>query len=283
MSDDASPRLGLPYLAAAQAQKHVTLNAALAALDGLVACAIESRSTAVQPGAPADGALYLVATGATGADWALFPAGGLLRFEAGAWERLTAAPGQLAYVRDEDRLIVRDAAGAWRSVGELIGALAGLSALGVGTTADAGNPLSVRGPAALFTGSTAGFQVKLNKTAAADTASLLYQTDYSGRAEVGLCGDDKLHVKVSPDGSAWAEAVVVDGAGRTGLGVSAPTSRLQVDGAVRVRAYAKSALPGAGSEGAGAMIYVSDESAGSTLAFSDGASWRRVHDRAVVS
>jgi len=36
MSDSNTPRLGLPYLAAGQAQKHVTLNAALAGLDGLV-------------------------------------------------------------------------------------------------------------------------------------------------------------------------------------------------------------------------------------------------------
>jgi len=31
------------------------------------------------------------------------------------------------------------------------------------------------------------------------------------------------------------------------------------------------------------MIYVSDESGGATLAFSDGLVWRRVQDRAVIS
>jgi len=31
------------------------------------------------------------------------------------------------------------------------------------------------------------------------------------------------------------------------------------------------------------MIYVSDESGGATIAFSDGVSWRRTQDRAVIS
>jgi hypothetical protein len=31
------------------------------------------------------------------------------------------------------------------------------------------------------------------------------------------------------------------------------------------------------------MIYVSDETGGSVMAFSDGSNWRRITDRAVVS
>ena len=52
MSDDATPRLGLPYLAAAQAQKHVTMNEALSLLDGLVSTSAVSRSLAAQPASP---------------------------------------------------------------------------------------------------------------------------------------------------------------------------------------------------------------------------------------
>lgn len=37
------------------------------------------------------------------------------------------------------------------------------------------------------------------------------------------------------------------------------------------------------SEWEGAIVYVSDETGGATLAFSDGSDWRRVQDRAVVS
>ena len=76
MSDDASPRLGLPYLAAGQLQKHVTLNEALARLDALTQTAVVSCTTAAQPASPAEGALYILPPGATGADWAGCPAGG---------------------------------------------------------------------------------------------------------------------------------------------------------------------------------------------------------------
>ena len=69
MSDDASARLGLPYLAAGQLQKHVTLNEALTCLDALTQTAVVSRTATAQPAAPADGALYILPTGATGADW----------------------------------------------------------------------------------------------------------------------------------------------------------------------------------------------------------------------
>jgi hypothetical protein len=51
--------------------------------------------------------------------------------------------------------------------------------------------------------------------------------------------------------------------------------------AVRVGSYTVATLPSAGT--AGQAIYVSDESGGTVLAFSDGTNWRRVTDRAVVS
>ena len=58
---------------------------------------------------------------------------------------------------------------------------------------------------------------------------------------------------------------------------------LDVNGAVRVKSYTVAGLPSASGEGAGAMIFVSDETGGAVLSFSDGTDWRRVTDRAVVS
>ena len=283
MSDEASPRLGLPYVAAGQAQKHLTVNEGLGFLDGYIGCAVESRTTTAQPSLPSDGAMYLTAAGATGADWATRPVGALLRYEAGAWSPLTVVVGQFLYVKDENRILIRAVTNEWKGVGNYVTSLSNVGGVAIGAPVDAVNPLLVKAAAALFTALTAGFQVKINKTTTADTASLLYQTGFSGRAEIGLCGDDRLHLKMSADGATWSEAWVVDGAGRTGLGVSSPTSRLHVDGAARVKSYLKAALPSASGEGAGAIIFVSDDSAGATLAFSDGAAWRRVHDRAVVA
>lgn len=45
--------------------------------------------------------------------------------------------------------------------------------------------------------------------------------------------------------------------------------------------YLKTALPPATT--AGEIIFVSNESGGAVLAFSDGTNWRRVTDRAIVS
>ena len=55
-----------------------------------------------------------------------------------------------------------------------------------------------------------GHQLKLNKAAAGDTASLLFQTGFSGRAEMGTAGSDDFSVKVSADGSVFATALTVD-------------------------------------------------------------------------
>lgn len=105
MFDETTPRLGLPYVVAAQAQKHIPINESFARLDGLVQLAVESRSVSVQPANPASGAVWIAA-------WPGPPAGTLMRFEAGAWEALTPAEGMLAWVKDERQVVALDGA-AW--------------------------------------------------------------------------------------------------------------------------------------------------------------------------
>lgn len=74
----------------------------------------------------------------------------------------------------------------------------------------------------------------------------------------------------------------ITGAGDAGLGVPAPVCKLDVDGPARVKSYAVAGVPSAAA-GAGQMIYVSNETGGAVIAFSDGTHWRRVTDRAVIS
>ncbi len=283
MSDDATPRLSLPYLAAAQAQKHVTVNEGLALLDALVQTAALSRTITAQPASPLDGALYILPPSATGADWSGRPAGTVMRFEAGAWTAIAPGVGWLAFVVDTSELVAYAAAG-WIDASSLLTSFANLASLGVNTAGDNTNRLAVKSAAVLLGHDGAGVQLKLDKAASGDTGSLLYQTNYSGRAEIGLCGDDDLHLKVSADGATFTEALVVKAAsGAVGVGISAPTSRLHVDGCVRVKGFPLAGLPAAAGEGAGAILFISDESGGATLAFSDGSAWRRLADRAVVS
>lgn len=71
--------------------------------------------------------------------------------------------------------------------------------------------------------------------------------------------------------------------GNVGVDIIAPTARLDVGGAVKVKSYTVAGVPSAATNGAGAMIYVSNETGGAVIAFSDGTNWRRVTDRAVIS
>ncbi len=83
--------------------------------------------------------------------------------------------------------------------------------------------------------------------------------------------------------TAASERMRISSAGDVGIGVTAPACKLDVDGAVKVKSFLKTALPSASASGAGAMIYVSNEIGGAVIAFSDGTSWRRMTDLAVVS
>lgn len=50
----------------------------------------------------------------------------------------------------------------------------------------------------------------------------------------------------------------------------------------QAKTYTVATVPSASDYPRG-IIYVSDETGGATIAFSDGTSWRRVQDRAVIS
>lgn len=217
---DRTPNLSLPYITAAQAQKHLTHNEALRDLDGLVQLSVLDRDRATPPGSVVDGARYVVAPGASGA-WSGH-VGEIAVGRDGGWGFLVPGEGWLAWVVDEARLCVWDGA-AWSVVENASPSeLQNLHLLGVETTADAINRLAVKSPASLFDHAGAGHRHKINKATAGDTASLLFQTGYQGRGEIGLTGDDDLRLKVSGDGTAWHEALVVDRA--TGA-VSLPNSR----------------------------------------------------------
>lgn len=96
-----TPNLVLPYIQAAQAQKHVTHNEAIRLLDGMVQLAVVSRVLTAPPGSPTDGDRYIVASGATGlwTGWDL----NVAFWIDGAWVRLIPRPGWVAYsVADAD-------------------------------------------------------------------------------------------------------------------------------------------------------------------------------------
>jgi hypothetical protein len=453
-----STHLQLPYIEAAQAQKHVTHNEAIRKLDAIVMLSVLDRDLATPPGSPADGDRYIVAASPTGA-WA-GQAGKIAAWQDGAWAFYTAKTGWRIWIEDEAVLVI------YNGTSYVGPSFNNVPLLGVNTTADTTNRLAVSSAAVLLNHAGAGHQVKVNKNAAADTASFLFQTGFSGRAEIGTLGTDDFEFKVSPDGSAWtvalrlektsgqalatngtaalpaysfqgdadtgmwraaadtlawsiggaehmrlgsvglgvgrtaadgykldvlgngrvetntgnvqfmirardgraqgftdsynntaangsaltwrrfrgtadtpsavadndilgsflgqgwdgaasiiagqihveadgtvstgivpgrwrfttrdgsgtlANRMVIKGSGNVGIGTTSPSTTLHVAGPVRVQSYTVAGVPSASASGAGAMIYVSNESGGAVIAFSDGTNWRRVTDRAIIS
>jgi hypothetical protein len=190
----------------------------MALLDQLVQPSVISRTVAAPPASPAEGDAYIVAPSATGV-WA----GKDGRFAAWlgtGWSFTVPADGWLTYVADTAELAICQS-GAWSAF--VTNGGSGVAKFGVNTAADLTNRLAVAADASLFTHDGAGHQLTLNKASAAESASLLYQDDFSGRAELGLSGDDAFHLKVSPDGSSWLEALTV--AQASGL-VSLPVGQL---------------------------------------------------------
>ena len=212
---DATTNLALPYILAAQAQKHVTHNEALRLLDGLVQLSVLDRDLTVPPSSPADGDRYIVGSGATG-DWAGWDLNVALWTD-GAWLRLPPRTGWRAWVEDEGLLLVYDGSG-W--VATTPAALQNMALLGIGTTADAANPFSAKLNAALWTaktvaeGGNGGLFYTMSKEAAGDDLGLTLQTGFVTKALLGLFGSDKFRLAVSPDGNTFFDGLIVDKIGR---------------------------------------------------------------------
>ncbi len=210
---DTTTNLLLPYILAAQAQKHVTHNEALKLLDGLVQLSVLDRDLAAPPASSTDGDRYIVGASAKG-DWAGWDLNVAL-FTDGSWLRLPPRTGWRAWVEDEAVLLVYDGAG-W--IDTTPAALQNLSLLGVGTTADAATPFSAKLNAALWTaktiaeGGTGDLFYTMNKEASSDDLGLTLQTGFMTKALVGLFGSDRFRIAVSADGSTFFDGFSVDNA-----------------------------------------------------------------------
>lgn len=386
-------RLGLPYIAAAQAQKHVTHNEALDRLDALVNLKLESCTLSTPPAVPVEGQAFAVPpTPAPVGAWAGH-GGHIALFREGGWLFVALQAGFLAFVANEGELRVFDGT-TWQSATGSIDPVLQLTRLGLGTAPHATAPLVLEGNEAILSAPPAGAntgsdcRLTLNRTSGTSTATLVFKTQWQGRAEIGLAGSDDFSLKVN-DGTTWRTALTANRAngnlavanhlvvgeasptsngitiakpiptitlkdtagegvnhlsfvsffdkngaekvwcglgsssnteftflshypdginfyafggnhpiqftqagqqrirvhtnGYIGIRETAPTAPLHVNGGARVGTYAKAQLPAAATLGAGTIVYVSDDAAGATLAFSDGTTWRRAHDRQPVA
>ncbi|AXI44766.1 hypothetical protein C1J03_01185 [Sulfitobacter sp. SK012] len=211
---DRSPILNLPFILPSQAQKHVTHNEALRRLDVVVQLVVQSVGATDPPSLPVEGQAFALGPSPNGA-WAS-QGGSIAAYLDGAWYFVTPHEGWRAW--DSAAQLLRAWNGTlWAAVG---GGTENLPRLGVNATADNTNRLNVSSEATLLNHAGMGHQLKINKRFAGNTASLLYQTSFSGRAEMGLNGSDAFSIKVSDDGNAWNDALVFDPQNGTASGTA---------------------------------------------------------------
>lgn len=226
----STANLKLPYLAANQAQKHVTINESLRMLDVLVQLSVLSRTLTAPPATPGEGERFIIPSAATGA-WA-GRSGQIAAYQDGGWTYYVPFTGWHAFVAGEQLLVSFDGTN-WT---EAAGFQETVTKLGINAVADTTNRLSVSAQATLLNHQGNGHQLKVNKAAAGDTASLLFQTGFSGRAEIGLTGNDDLALKTSTNGSSWSTTLVAkNDTGRIGLNIVDPQERLHIAGNFRMQ------------------------------------------------
>jgi hypothetical protein len=148
----------------------------------------------------------------------------------------------------------------------------------------------------------------LNTGASAISAGLVFAKDEYGNATVTITNSQSTAIAgsglIMPSDRriSWSDNAGTGGGSRdvcisrvsaNVLGVGIDTSgsttgsialtNLTASGFVKAGSFTVATVPSASTSGAGAMIYVSNESGGATIAFSDGTNWRRVNDRSIIS
>lgn len=257
---DITPHLGLPLLAAGQAQKHVTHNEALTLLDSLVQLACLDKDLSGPPANPAEGDRYLVTAASPTGAWAGL-AGQVVRFTNGVWIGAVPSAGWLAYLADEKLVYVFDGS-AWTALTAGGTTPASVARFGVNTQADATNRLAVKADAALFswddaTPGSGDMRITVNKKAAAKDAGFVLQTGWSSRALFGTLGGDDFVLKTSADGQTYRTALTARAA--TGIVAfdASPTAPTPTPGDNSTK-LATTAYVDAGAAAATARTQVSD-------------------------
>jgi hypothetical protein len=267
------PRLDLPLIQQGQAQKHVTHNEALELLDILVQLTVEAFDAVEPPLSPAEGQIWALSSEPAGA-WSGH-AGQLAAWANGGWLFVSPKPGWRAAMGDDLRIW---ADGAW--VAPRLPELNDLPGLGVNAAHDHENRLVVSSAAALFNHAGADHRLKINKAAPSDSASLLFQTAFSGRAELATAGSDDFAIKVSADGTDWRTALSIDAA----TGTPALKAGATIDGAL---AFHRGNILGGVAQAAGtptgAVIEHGSNANGDYLRLADGTQicWRTVTESSV--
>jgi hypothetical protein len=105
----------LPFLTAAQSQKHVTVNEALSKIDAMFSISIQSFDHASPPDGPQEGQFFHVSAGAIG-EFA-GKDGSLAFILNGAWEFVAPKPGWIIYNIETQQVLCLNNSGHWFMIG----------------------------------------------------------------------------------------------------------------------------------------------------------------------
>ena len=245
---EETTNLKLPLLVPNQSQKEITHNEALVILDNLVNNGVKDKDLTTPPKNPSQNDLYIVGVGATG-EWvgkdnqlAFYDNGWrfcqarqgtkywvidencIYVFNMTSWSKFSGGEGggssgsgeggatSLSQLDDVSLTSISKDDILKFNGGSFVNSksLNNLEGVGINCEFDEDNKLMVKSDYVLFDNNGGDSKIKANKSSTTQTASHLFQNNYSGRAEFGLIGNDDFSLKVSSDGGEWKEAFVVD-------------------------------------------------------------------------
>lgn len=209
MPPSKTAKLNLPFIMPAQAQKHIPHNEALLTLDALYGLSVISDNFTEPPETLDENTRYLISSPAEGA-W-LAKDNQIAMWRESMWHYYLPQPGWQCFIEDAQCVKIW-INGSWQSQQSLeLSAGLSVSSLGVNSAADETNRLSLSSSNALFNHAGNSHRLSINKQGVADTGALVFQTNFSARAEIGVSGDDNFRIKVSNDGINFHETMHVDG------------------------------------------------------------------------
>jgi hypothetical protein len=256
---DFTNSIKLPLLFPSQADKHVTVNQSLQKIDTVLMASVTAIGQNTPPSAPTENLKVLVGAQPTG----IFVGrtNQLATYLDDDWQFALPQIGWIVFASTEQRYLAFNGTN-WSDLGKKLGAVQDIPLLGLGTSADPTAPFAAKLNSALWTalspaeGGSGSLRIALNKSSSTQTGSILFQSNYIGRAEFGLVGTDAFSMRVSNDGTNWDTALRLVTGGRVELGQgfsgtidlpqTVPTGKAHVsrDGARFLTLYAPSGCSG---------------------------------------
>ena len=201
MNASTTPRLNLPFLQAGQALKNITHNEALQRLDtGLYLSCDDMNANTLPPTAEAGTAIILSDTPEANFSKRM---GQIAVFVNGSWAWFSPTPGWTIWDNMGQTLRVFNGEDWVRPTPDTLPE--NLPYLGLNTSATPAQRFAVASETSLFNHDGNSHRLTLNRAAKTDTASLVFQTEFEGEAEIGLTGTNGFSLKTSADGLTFSD------------------------------------------------------------------------------